>query len=67
MTDKNIDRSDSDPSFIRRDATDLINFARRLGMSQQQVRDAVDGGLIKPTASSAAPASDSARERPDAA
>ena len=66
MTDKSIDRSDSDPSFIRRDAGDLINWARRLGLSQQQVRDAVDGGLIKPAAGTAAPA-DAPRERPDAA
>lgn len=66
MSDKSIDRSDSDPSFIRRDATDLINWARRLGMSQQQVREAVEGGLIKPAASDAGPRA-SERERPGAA
>lgn len=42
--------SDSDPSFIRTNASELVNFARRLGMSSDQVREAVDGGLIKPVA-----------------
>jgi hypothetical protein len=67
MTHKHIDRSDDDPSFIRRDATDLINWARRLGISQQEVREAVDGGLIKPAAGSAAADEAGRRERPDAA
>lgn len=67
MSDKSIDRSDSDPSFIRRDATDLINWARRLGMSQQQVREAVEGGLIKPAASDAPPRASEREPRPGAA
>jgi hypothetical protein len=50
MPDKTTEWSDSDPSFIRKDASDLVNFARRLGLSSDQVRDAVDSGLIKPAA-----------------
>ncbi|MBC5765857.1 hypothetical protein [Ramlibacter albus] len=66
--------SDTDPSFIRTNASELFNFARRLGMSSDQVRDAVDSGLIKPAATArlrldkgAAPDIDlDAAERPDA-
>jgi hypothetical protein len=67
MSDKNIDRTDSDPSFIRKDASELINWARRLGMSQQEMREALDGGLIRPTAAGT-PRTDEARdERPASA
>jgi hypothetical protein len=67
------DWSDSDPSFIRKDATELFNWARRLGLSSDQVRDAVDSGLIKPasgpnaTQSTTTPArsDDPREERPD--
>jgi hypothetical protein len=67
--------SDSDPSFIRTNAGELFNFARRLGMSNDQVRDAVDAGLIKPAATTkvrpegpaAADAGADSRDRPDIA
>ena len=52
MPDKTSDGPDSDPSFIRTNASELFNFARRLGMSNDQVREAVDSGLIKPAANS---------------
>jgi hypothetical protein len=50
MPHKTSDWSDSDPSFIRTNASELVDFARRLGLSNDEMREAVDSGLIKPAA-----------------
>jgi hypothetical protein len=39
---------DSDPSFIRRPAVDLFQWAGRVGLSHREVIDAVADGLIRP-------------------
>ena len=67
MSEKNIDRADSDPSFIRKDASELINWARRLGLSQQEMREALDGGLIRPTAAITPRADEAHDDRPASA
>lgn len=54
--DSGRDWSDSDPSFIRPNAAELFDWARRLGLSNDQLRDAVDGGLIRPTGGGVLPA-----------
>lgn len=67
MSDKNIDRTDSDPSFIRKDASELINWARRLGLSQKEMREALDGGLIRPTAAGTLRTEEALDDRPTSA